>query len=117
MAKSLTARFGLQRWSADADTQARSEFDNDNAQLEAKAAMFGQGTLAAKGAASAANAGTFWTITDAAGGGVLNDLWYSTGAAWIHVGTASFVRGTVALTVATSAPGSPAVGDIWVDSS
>lgn len=52
MAKSLTARLGLQRWSADSDTQQRSEFDNDNAQLESLVAIARQGLAVARGSAT-----------------------------------------------------------------
>lgn len=82
MAKSLSTRFGLQRWSADSDTQQRSEFDNDAAQLELYAAKTGHGTIGARPAASAAWADAFWLITDATGGGVLGTLYYCDGTTW-----------------------------------
>lgn len=87
MARTRSPRFNLWRWSSDADVQQRTDFDDDNAEIEARGAKFGQGTLAGKGAAAAGNAGTFWTITDAAGGGVLGDVYYSSGAAWALVAT------------------------------
>lgn len=82
MAKSLSARFGLQRWSADSDTQQRSEFDNDAAQLELYAAKAGHGTIGARPAAAAAWADGYWLITDATGGGVLGTLYVCDGATW-----------------------------------
>lgn len=92
MARTRTPRLNLWRWSAEGDVQTRTDFDDTAAELEARVAKFGQGTLAGKGAAGAANAGTFWAITDAAGGGVLGDVYYSNGAAWSLVATIDTLR-------------------------
>lgn len=78
MAKSLSARLGLQRWTAGTDTQLRSEFDNDNAQLEALAAIARQGLASARGSATTWSRSTY-LATDT---GVLS---YSDGAAWTNI--------------------------------
>lgn len=90
MAKSLTARLGLQRWSADTDTQERAEFDSAHAKLDDLAAMDMQGTLANRPAAAAANRGLYYfVIGDATAAN--NDRFYrSTGAAWVEVGSAAY---------------------------
>lgn len=80
--KTLSPRFGLQRWSNDADTQQRSEFDNDNGQIDALAVKGGHGTIGARPAPTAEWADGLWLITDAAGGGVVGTLYYCDGAAW-----------------------------------
>jgi hypothetical protein len=82
VAKSLTARLGLQRWSADSDTQSRSEFDNDAAQLESLVAKAAHGAIGARPAAAAAWADSFFLITDATGGGTVGMLYYCDGATW-----------------------------------
>jgi hypothetical protein len=75
----------MQRWSADSDTQQRSEFDNDAAQVEALAAKIGNGTITDRPAASAAWANGFWAITDATGGGVVGTIYYCDGTTWTTV--------------------------------
>jgi hypothetical protein len=82
MARSLTSRLGLQRWSADSDTQQRSDFDNDNAQLESLVAKAAHGAIGARPASSAAMADSFYLITDATGGGVIGTLYYCDGTTW-----------------------------------
>lgn len=86
MAKSLSPRFGYQRWSADADTQQRSEFDNDNAQGELLGAIARQGLAAARGSATTWSRSTYFS-TDT---GVLE---YSDGTAWHYIGSDGSPRG------------------------
>jgi len=88
MAKSLTARFGLQRWSADADTQSRSEFDNDNAQTELLGAIARQGVAAARGSASTWARSTYWSTDTGA-------LDYSDGTTWQPVPALAAPRGAL----------------------
>lgn len=106
MARTRSLRFNLWRWSDDADFQTRADFDDSAAEIEARGAKYGQGTLAAKGAAGAANVGTFWRITDAAGGGVLGDVYYSDGATWDLVATADTVKARMVTAVADLLVGS-----------
>ena len=80
MAKSLTARFGLQRWSSSSDTQQRSEFDNDSAQIEALALIARQGVASARGSAATWPRSPY-KATDT------GDLWYSDGTAWALLAT------------------------------
>jgi hypothetical protein len=75
MAKSLTARFGLQRWSAGTDTQQRSEFDNDNAQVELLGGIARQGLASARGSATTWPRSTYWSTDTGA-------LDYSDGTVW-----------------------------------
>lgn len=47
-------------------------------------------------------------------------LWFSNGTSWVDLGAIGgdgidYVQGTVRITVGTTAPSSPAVGDIWID--
>lgn len=77
MTVSKSPRLGLTRWSDDADPWLRSDWDQDNAQLEALAAMAEAGTLAARPAA--AKPGRFYY--DSAD----DSLYYDTGTKWIVV--------------------------------
>jgi hypothetical protein len=90
MAVSKTTRFGVTRWTEDTDPWTRDDFDDDNAAIEAKAAGFLEGTLAARPAASAANARMLYRATD--GTGALGVLFYSTGSAWLPIVTANPVE-------------------------
>lgn len=77
MTVSKTQRLGLTRWSDEADPWLRSDWDLDNAQLEALAAMAEAGTLAARPAA--AKSGRFYY--DAAD----DSIYYDTGTKWVTV--------------------------------
>ena len=93
MARSLTARFGLQRWTANGDTQDRVDFDNDNAAVELLGGIMRQGTLAARGSA------TTWersTYRDTGTG----EIHYSDGVAWSRTGLPAGFEGTFAGPVA-----------------
>lgn len=79
MAETLTPRLGIRRWSADADTPSRAEFDADHATLDDLTAIDLQGTLAAR--PPAAIRGRYYYATD---NGI---LYRDTGAAWATVGT------------------------------
>jgi hypothetical protein len=48
MAESTTPRFGLHRWSAGTDSPSRAEFDSSFANIEARGAIYAQGTRAAR---------------------------------------------------------------------
>lgn len=78
MAVSKTPRFGLTRWSAGTDPFSRAQMDESMAAIEANAAMFTSGTLAARPAFG--KAGRFYEVTDAAAGAPT--LFYDTGTAW-----------------------------------
>lgn len=78
MAKSTTTRLGLQRWTDDADTQDRSEFDGAHAQLEDLAAGYLRDVIASRPAAAAGNEGFWFEATDEAGA-----LYWSTGTSWL----------------------------------
>lgn len=78
MAKSLTTRLGLQRWTADADTQDRTEFDGAHAQLEQLAAGYLRDLIANRPAAAATYVGFLFEATDEAGA-----LYWCTGSAWL----------------------------------
>lgn len=102
MAKTLSPRFGLQRWSADGDTQTRTEFDDAHAQLEALALKVLDGDQAARPAA--------------AGGGGVNDLTLFVATAGTETGRATYSDGVAwrdlvsRLTVLTVTPAAAQVG-------
>ncbi len=77
MAKFASARYGIQRWTADGDTLARGEFDNAFATLDTFAAIDFQGTLGARPAAGVA--GRYYYATD--NGRVYRD----NGSVWVTV--------------------------------
>lgn len=83
MSVTATTRFGLPRWSAGTDPLTRAQIDGAMAAIEAEAASYGQGTIAARPAASAANQGLFYTVNDATGGGTLGAVYYCDGATWL----------------------------------
>lgn len=91
MAESTTTRLALPRWTAAGDTLNRAELDTAFANLEARVPRYANGTLAARPAAAAAYAGTYYTVTDATGGGVLGTTYFCDGATWLTVGSASSV--------------------------
>ncbi|HVL33902.1 MAG TPA: hypothetical protein VM600_10020, partial [Actinomycetota bacterium] len=78
-------RFGLTRWSDDADPVAREHFDDSHAALELKAAGYIQDVFANRPAAAAANTGFVFYATDTAA------AYYSTGALWVELATAASV--------------------------
>lgn len=84
MAESYTPRMGVRRWTDNGDTFTRDELDLSFVNIEARAAIFGNGTLAARPAAGVQ--GRFYlldsTEPDAAQRG---QLYYDTGTAWIMV--------------------------------
>lgn len=105
MAESNSPRLGLRRWSdSNTDTFSRAELDTSFAQLESLAAIFGQGTRAARPAAG--TTGRFYMVTGdgtAANNGL---LFYDTGGTWVLIGQVvesptirSSATGTVSLTV------------------
>lgn len=79
MTVSTGPRTGVTRWSAGSDPVTRAQFDASHAALEAGAVMATMGTLAARPAASAANAKTFYQ--DETG-----ILYWSNGTTWVAVG-------------------------------
>lgn len=62
MAKTITTRFGLTRWSASTDAPLRTDFDTSFGQIESIGAIDRSGTLAARPAAGIV--GTLYTATD-----------------------------------------------------
>jgi hypothetical protein len=86
MAVTPTLRLLLNTWTAGTDAFTRAQRNADAARLEAVVPMYGQGTIGARPAATAANAGTFYTVTDATGGGILGAFYYCQGAAgWLYL--------------------------------
>lgn len=110
MAKSLTARLGLQRWTEDADTQDRTEFDGAHAQLEDLAAGFLRDLIANRPAAAAANAGFLFEDTDT------GELYWSTGVAWLGpfatVGDLAHAHGLDDLSDVDTSTTAPVSGDL-----
>jgi microcystin-dependent protein len=85
MAESDSPRFGVRRWSAGTDTFSRAELDASMAAIEAKGAIFLQGTRAARPAAGVV--GRYYMVVGdgtAANNGL---LFYDNGSSWITVGT------------------------------
>lgn len=78
MAISKTARLGLTRWTEDTDAWNRDDFDDDNAALEALAAIGRSGTFANRGSAATYSRSTYWATDHQA-------LYVSTGAVWRRV--------------------------------
>lgn len=87
MAVEKTERLGVTRWPLGTDPYRRQQRNEDADALEAVVAKYGAGTLAALPAPAPANAGTYYTVTDPAGGGRLGALYYSTGSAWLELNT------------------------------
>lgn len=88
MAETRTARLNLPQWGAGTDGPSRDDFNNAFADLESRVPRYGQGTLAARPAAAAAYAGTFYLVTGDLAPGVNNNvLWYCTGSAWVRIGS------------------------------
>lgn len=86
MAESFTTRLHLPRWSnSAADTFSRNELDTAMGDLEARVPRYGNGTIALRPAADAAHLGTFYTVTDPAGGGILGATYFCDGALWLHL--------------------------------
>lgn len=85
MAESTTTRLALPRWSADSDTPNRSEFDAAFASLEAKAAGWLTGTLAARPAAAAANDSFVYEVSGDGTSSNNGRLFWSTGGDWIEL--------------------------------
>lgn len=106
MARSRTSRFNLWRWSSDADTQQRSDFDDISAEIEARGAKASHGAIGARPTADASNRDSFFLVTDATGGGVVGTLYYCDGATWTKFASDSFVgckvRRTTTQSVATA---------------
>lgn len=91
MTVSSSPRFGLTRWSADSDPQNRAQFDNDNAQLEANAAMFKP--VAAADHSDRGAAGKAGRLARCS---VHGEVWWDDGTAWQSVVDLSLPRGTKA---------------------
>lgn len=103
MAESLTTRFGLKRWTADTDTPERADFDAAHNALATNAAgWLPDDTLANRPAAAAANARFLYRATDT------GLVYYSTGSAWLELGSEQ-------IAVQTTAPTSPDIGELWLD--
>lgn len=135
MAETTTVRFALKRWSADSDSPTREDFDGAHAQVELLAAGFISGTAGARPAADATNERFLHYATDS------GQLSYSTGSSWLDLPDTADVTsiantavsdhealpdphsqyvlgdGVNTLTVSATQPSSPAVGDLWVDTS
>jgi hypothetical protein len=79
MARSLTARLGLQRWTADSDTQSRSDFDSSNLALETLVAIARHGNLTSRPAAGTRD--QLYFATD------VGRIFWDDGTAWhlVHV--------------------------------
>lgn len=78
MAITTSPRLGVRRWSSDADAFERADFDASMAALELNAAMYLQGTLAARPAPG--KAGRFYKVTNAAADAAT--VFYDNGASW-----------------------------------
>lgn len=81
MAITLGGRFGLTRWGAGTDPLRRAQLDANNALLESLAAIYGQGTIAARPAAG--TAGRFW-IAQGDPTVANGTLYYDNGTAWVQ---------------------------------
>lgn len=107
MAESYTPRMGVRRWTDNGDTFTRDELDQSFVNIEARAAIFGNGTLAARPAAGVQ--GRFYlldaTEPDAAQRG---QMYYDTGTAWVMV---KFDL-TAILATKANASHSHAIGDL-----
>lgn len=79
MTVSTTTRLGVYTWSAGTDEFTRDQMTDSHTALENRAAIFLQGTFAARPAAGASNARGFYLATDQ---GI---LYYSDGSAWSPV--------------------------------
>jgi hypothetical protein len=92
MAITASPRLGITRWSVDADTVSRAQFDGDHGRLDDLVALDMQGTLAARPAAAAANRGLYYMVAD--GTDAANDgrLYRSTGAAWVEIQNAALAN-------------------------
>lgn len=88
MAVTLTPRLRIPRWPLGSDPFTRAQRNTTADELEARVALYGQGTLGARPAATAEYAGTYYTVTDPAGGGRLGALYYCTGTAWLELNPA-----------------------------
>src|SRR6478735_2260475 len=78
MAKTQLARTGASQWSVDTDAwPARTGWNNELANFNAVVAVYGQGTTAARPAAS--RQGFYYFATDTL------RLWYDNGTAWTEV--------------------------------
>lgn len=106
MAVELTTRLRIPRWPLGTDPYLRSQRNATADELEARVALYGSGTLAARPAPAAANAGTYYTVTDPTGGGTVGALYYSDGTKWTEAGGASAVDAAARLMT----PGSPFTG-------
>lgn len=78
MAVSKTARLGITRWTEDTDPWNRDDFDDDNAALEALAAIGRQGPYAARGSAAIYTRSTYWATDHKA-------FYLSDGATWRRI--------------------------------
>jgi microcystin-dependent protein len=84
MAESYTPRMGVRRWTADGDTFTRDELDLSFQNIEARAAIFSNGTLAARPAAG--TQGKFYLLDSAEpNAAIRGQLYYDTGSAWVMV--------------------------------
>jgi microcystin-dependent protein len=84
MAESDTTRLVVHRWSADTDSFSRAELDTSLANIEARAAVFLEGTRAARPAAGIT--GRFYTVKGDATAALNGNQYYDNGTVWTPVG-------------------------------
>lgn len=80
MVKSISPRLGQTRWSSGTDTVRRTDFDQDAAKLDASVAIYGQGTLVTRPAASLP--GRFYMTTGESDPKLNGRLFYDNGTSW-----------------------------------
>lgn len=102
MAKTVTTRFGVTRWSAGTDTVARTDFDTAAANIEARGVVFAEGAMADIPAAG--QRGRIFRNTDGATNNDRNRVFWDTGSTWISIAKYAqdqFVEPSTASTVAS----------------
>ncbi|MCU1588789.1 MAG: hypothetical protein JWP11_45 [Frankiales bacterium] len=85
MSITQTPRFGIDRAGAGTDPFGRGQLLDFIDNVESTAARSLHGAIGDRPAAAAAEVDTFFTVTDAAGGGVVGTVYYCTGATWLQV--------------------------------
>lgn len=84
MAESYTPRMGVRRWTDNGDTFTRDELDQSFVNIEARAAIFGNGALSARPAPAVQ--GRFYLLDSTEPNAALRgQLYYDTGTAWVMV--------------------------------
>lgn len=87
MAKTSGPRLGMTRWSAGTDAVSRTDFDGDNADIDANVMLFKQGTLAARPAAGTSGGGRIYTVVGDGTAENNRKQFYDTGSTWITAGS------------------------------